>query len=335
MNEDPIFAENADWLFMAQQAKERFAIESQIHMAMSHGSIETNKDGQVLIPSEDVLNIFQKIPGSPAYWRLFRNELYAKMEQYGPFHVFFTLSCAEARWACVLVEVLKVKLKRALKVMYYDNYEKENDSSVKTNVSWNGETSTVLVYDKNLSGANLTSVDKNSKDKEWIKSRKSILKEYIERIQDSHKDYITEKNKPADKKTMSATEIECIREEIETMERLELNERITDENISNFIQEIMQLEDEYNELKFNDVRYITTTLGSEEIKKIMTLENYLKRYLKQHSMSKTDFLKDHFLLITRIFDKRVHDFMQSIMKNEGIEDYAYRIEFQLRGKTIL
>ena len=44
------------------------------------------------------------------------------MEQLGPFHVFFTMSCAEARWACVLVEVLKVTLKRRLKIMYFDNY---------------------------------------------------------------------------------------------------------------------------------------------------------------------------------------------------------------------
>ena len=48
-------------------------------------------------------------------------------------------------------------------------------------------------------------------------------------------------------------------------------------------------------------------------------------------MSKTDFLKDHFLLITRIFDKRVHDFMQTVMKNAGIKHYSFRVEFQLRG----
>ena len=112
---------------MAQQAKERHSIESQIHMAMSHGSIETNQHGQIVVPSEDAFNIFQKLPGSPAYWKSFRNDLCAKMEQYGPFHVFFTKSCAEARWACVLVEVLKVKLKRTLKIMYLDNYEKENN----------------------------------------------------------------------------------------------------------------------------------------------------------------------------------------------------------------
>ena len=88
-----MYAENHDYVFMAQQAKERHSIESQIHMAMSHGTIETNESGQVVVPSDDAFNIFQKVPGTPAYWKLFRNELYAKMEALGPFHVFFTKIC--------------------------------------------------------------------------------------------------------------------------------------------------------------------------------------------------------------------------------------------------
>ena len=63
LNENPMYAENPDYVFMAQQAKERYSIESQIHMSMSHGSIETNEHGQVLVPSEDAFNIFQKVPG--------------------------------------------------------------------------------------------------------------------------------------------------------------------------------------------------------------------------------------------------------------------------------
>ena len=44
---NPMYAKNPDYVFMAQQAKERHAIERQISMAMSHGSIETNENGQV------------------------------------------------------------------------------------------------------------------------------------------------------------------------------------------------------------------------------------------------------------------------------------------------
>ena len=128
-----MYRENADYVFMAQQACERYAIESQIKMAMSHGSIDSNEKGEpVLVPSDDAFTIFQKIPGTPAYWKYFRNELYSKMEALGPFHLFFTLSCAEMRWACILLEVLKVKLNRPLKIMYLDNFvEKVNDEEKK------------------------------------------------------------------------------------------------------------------------------------------------------------------------------------------------------------
>ena len=100
---------------------------------------------------------------------------------------------------------------------------------------------------------------------------------------------------------------------------------------SELIDFIIQLEDENNELKLKDIKYIATKLTVEERNKIMTLDAYLDRHLKRHSMSKTDFLKDHFLLITRIFDKRVHDFMQTVMKKAGIKEYSFRVEFQLRG----
>merc|ERR1712141_505824 len=162
-----MYAENADYVFMAQQACERSSIEREIHMAMSHGAIDSNEKGEpTLVPSDDAFSIFQKIPGTPAYWKLFRNELYARMEQLGPFHLFFTISCAEMRWACVLLEVLKVKRKRKLKSMYMSTFDKSID------LSWNGEESTVLVYDKDLNVNeidNLQSdhVDNTDEDSEW------------------------------------------------------------------------------------------------------------------------------------------------------------------------
>lgn len=180
MNVDQMYAENHDYVFMAQQACERFAIERNINMAMSHGSKETNEQGEsIIIPSDDAYNIFQKVPGTPAYWKAFRNELYAKMEALGPFHVFFTFSCAEMRWASVLLEVLKIKLKRTLKVMYLDHFEKQADNKAATdeddetvlhqkeNVSWNGETSTVLIYDKNMSDGNVQSHCEKVQDPVW------------------------------------------------------------------------------------------------------------------------------------------------------------------------
>ena len=216
-----MYAENHDYVFMAQQAKERHSIESQINMAMSHGTIETNESGQVVVPSDDAFNIFQKVPGTPAYWKLFRNELYAKMEALGPFHVFFTMSCGEARWAYVLLEVLKVKKKRSLKAIYLDCYvklkknklkKKSNDEIIESdsetdeffdeddsqsnepekelssidkefperqNISWDGETSTVLIYDKNLTNSDLEQDNERVQHTKWKRCREDTLKKFI------------------------------------------------------------------------------------------------------------------------------------------------------------
>ena len=355
LNENPMYAENPDYVFMAQQAKERYSIESQIHMSMSHGSIETNEHGQVLVPSEDAFNIFQKVPGTPAYWKDFRNELYARIEQLGPFHVFFTMSCAEARWPCVLVDVLKVKLKRKLKIMYLDNYGNDSENGAqfdqensvnglhssaekelpkRINTSWNGETDTVLVYDRNL--MEIEPKEEKNQNPIWKDDRKIRLRDEIGKIVKEfkeHEEMIASTDEDDDNYKGSAKIKEQMnkrKEDIKAMKSLDFKLEDEDQQ-ENLIEFIIQLEDMNNELKFNDLKHIATKLKLEERKKIMTLEDYLDRYLKMHSMSKTDFLKDHFLLITRIFDKRVHDFMGTVMKAEGIEDYTFRIEFQLRG----
>ena len=55
----------------------------------------------------ETMSIFKDIPGIPTYWRKFRNELFASIEQLGPFHFFFTLSCAESRWREVMTSLLR------------------------------------------------------------------------------------------------------------------------------------------------------------------------------------------------------------------------------------
>ena len=47
---------------------------------------------------ENPFYVFQKIKNTPSYWSQRKNELIYKLENKGPFHFFFTLSCADARW---------------------------------------------------------------------------------------------------------------------------------------------------------------------------------------------------------------------------------------------
>ena len=76
LNQNNAYAKDSDYIFMAQQYLERFALERQIDMSMLHGSFVTTETNQLkLIPSDDKFSIFQSIPGTPAYWKKFRNEV--------------------------------------------------------------------------------------------------------------------------------------------------------------------------------------------------------------------------------------------------------------------
>ena len=226
-----MYSMDPDFLFVAQQMVETHSLESKIDMAMSHGSLETSGNKTKLTPSKDAFSIFQSLPGTPAYWKQFRSEIFSRIEQLGPFHLFFTLSCAEMRyiylkmflsylnceykntsfkrWPSVLAEVLKVVEEGRLKVRY----------ELDTDGNWDGREETIFI-------------------------------------------------------------------------------------------------EEYE---------------NGEMKSSRNLTEYMDYYLYKKKISKTDFFKDHFVLITRIFDKRVKDFLSLVLMKKGIEHYCYRVEFQMRG----
>ena len=55
------------------------------------------------------------------------------MEQLGPFHLFYTLSCAEMRWPSVLAEVLRTLEKDKIKIFYPEEWNGDAESiTVKT-----------------------------------------------------------------------------------------------------------------------------------------------------------------------------------------------------------
>ena len=223
LNVNNAFAKDHDYIFMAQAYMERYALERQIDMSLLHGTLEKTEDDQVkMVSSDDKFAIFQSIPGTPAYWKKFRNEIYARMEQLGPFHLFYTLSCAEMRWPTVLAEVLRI-IEKGIDIHYPDN--------------WDGRAETIIV--------------KTSED-------------------------------------------------IEAAIKLFWNKH-------------------GEELKLPEV--------TEQV----NLAVYKLWYLRQKKMSMTDLVKDHFILITRIFNKKVKDFHTEVMKKKGIVNFCYRVEFQMRG----
>lgn len=66
-------------------------------------------------------------------------------------------------------------------------------------------------------------------------------------------------------------------------------------------------------------------------KKIFVDDTPLEEYVEKNIPNKTNFMKDKFIHITRIFDDRLKSFIKIMLMNGKCEYYTYRIEFQLRG----
>ena len=108
INVDKRFAKDPEYLFCAQQYVERYSLERQIDLSVRQkGKLVKTDAGLKVVQPNDMFNVFKKVPGTPAYWKSFRNDLYAKLEQLGPFHLFFTLSCAEMQWPEVISSILQ------------------------------------------------------------------------------------------------------------------------------------------------------------------------------------------------------------------------------------
>ena len=52
------------------------------------------------------MNVFDQVKGTPKFWQKKRKEMIAKIAQLGAFQFFFTLSCADKRWAENFVSIL-------------------------------------------------------------------------------------------------------------------------------------------------------------------------------------------------------------------------------------
>ena len=105
LNKNKMYAKNSDYLFVAQQYLERHLMENYISVSGQKGKIDKRPDGTKLISFNSAFDIFGKIPGTPQYWKNYRNELFARMEQLGPFHFFLSVES--------LSSTLLVRLKEA------------------------------------------------------------------------------------------------------------------------------------------------------------------------------------------------------------------------------
>ena len=113
---------------MSHYVIERHILESQINVAGQRGRHKS--DNSNVLQLSDATSVFEKLKGSPKYWQQTRSDLVAKVEQLGPFHIFFTLSCADKRWSEIFTTILKINKGDPIKINYHPKpfkIERENN----------------------------------------------------------------------------------------------------------------------------------------------------------------------------------------------------------------
>ena len=134
MNHDKRWSQDASFLFVGQQYTERYALEREIGVSLTKGSMKYDGESAHISHVENSFSILKKIPGTPSYWRVFRNDIMAKIEQVGQFHMFFTLSCAEKRWPEILAAILQLE-----------------GNKLSFNLPWDGKEDSIFINDEPLS----------------------------------------------------------------------------------------------------------------------------------------------------------------------------------------
>ena len=62
------------------------------------GKKTVNSEGTNQYELEDAFTTFEGVKNTPKYWQKVKYEMIAKLENLGPFQLFFTLSCGDSRY---------------------------------------------------------------------------------------------------------------------------------------------------------------------------------------------------------------------------------------------
>ncbi len=108
LNKDQRYALHPEYIFTAATYIEQKQIRRNEYTSFTSGH-KVRNEGKITFEKNDAFAMLEKIKGTPKYWQARKYELLAKLETWGPFHWFFTLSCADKRWPEVTVTYLRKK----------------------------------------------------------------------------------------------------------------------------------------------------------------------------------------------------------------------------------
>ena len=97
LNVDDRFAKTPGFIFGAMSVVEADRLRSNANLTGMKGKKKVGPGGRVTYQLDDPCSVFEKIKGTPKYWQRVRYEMIAKLENIGPFQMFFTLTSGDLR----------------------------------------------------------------------------------------------------------------------------------------------------------------------------------------------------------------------------------------------
>ena len=92
------FEQCAPYVFAAAAYIEEKQLERNIGISASKGKKSVNKTGERSYTLNDGFAVMDNVKGTPRYWKKAKMEMLGKLDNFGPFHLFYTLSCGDMRW---------------------------------------------------------------------------------------------------------------------------------------------------------------------------------------------------------------------------------------------
>ena len=129
-NQNLKFAKSPAYVYAAVAHTELKQIQRNINLSYSRGKQTSDKEGMKTLKLEDPYAVLDDIKQTPRYWKKAKYEMFAKLDNLGPFQFFFTLSCADLRWDENFAAILRTQ-KCSLKY----TIEEDVDGNPRTSIS--------------------------------------------------------------------------------------------------------------------------------------------------------------------------------------------------------
>ena len=123
-NQDTRFEQCTPYVFALTAYIEEKQLERNIGISYCKGKKTLGDNGGRRYELEDSFAVLDNVKGTPRYWSKAKKEMLSKLDNFGPFHFFYTLSCADMRWDENFTSILK---EREYNIIWISNNDKADD----------------------------------------------------------------------------------------------------------------------------------------------------------------------------------------------------------------